>query len=548
MRWTVFFICAMVLPAASIRSVQVLGTGRIFALETKAGGVFDADAVSRDVRALWSTQAFDDMRVERASHEDGSVDVVFHAKEKQKLYLDKVEFEPRSAGRTVELPPGALIDEGRARALARDLEKQLRQEGFAQGRVHFQIVPVGYKRAKLHFDVDRGDRYTVWNTLFAGATGVSAGELERALRATRVKPVLWGMFHSRPAFSEEAVEGDAQRLRSFYTGRGYFDARVVPGEVSYQGERVTVHYQVDAGERRELTSPPAAMCGCLFQARRAADREGRTEFTAKLRVSLDDAGKATVLPALNEGEPWYVRRISFQGNHKYSDSVLRGALVLAEGEPFDQTRLSRSLVRLGRLGIVEPPTEKNIAVIKDAATRTVAVEIRVKEIAGGRWSLSGPAGTFAMGGSLQGSVMSRLPGWGSGLWELSTYVASVSMTGFGDPLSKLIFAGKIKSFRPYFALQRPFVSSLGWQSGFTVAPQLNPRSHAELYGLTQVQGRIRNLLLSDQAAEPPLVIPVEYGDSRAAGMVLCEERISPWRHVRGGAVMALEFVAAARSF
>lgn len=536
---------------AVVRSVRIEGTGRTFSLSTRAGAELEPETLSRDLRGLWASGAFTDVQVEQAADGDGrGVDLVFRVTEKPRVYLDKVVFSRRSPARKSNLKPGLTIDQDSAWALARNLERQLRGEGYAHARVHFDLVPAGHRKADLHLDVDAGDRYTVWRTAFTGDPSVPVEELEKALRATRVKPVLAGLLHSRPAYSEDAVEADVQRLRSFYTSLGYLDARVGFGGEEYQGDHVSLTYSVDAGRRYEVEGFPArAVCRCILEARQQADREGLIDFKPALRAVATAPGKVDLRSENDLGEPWYVSRISFSGNHKFSDTTLRRALVLDEGAPFDQTLLSRSLVRLSRLGLLEPVSEKNVHVLREEATRTVRLEIAVKEAPAGRWSLSGPIGTPSIGGSLTGSVSSRLPGWGRGLVEAPTYFASISFLAFGSPLLKLIPGTVSKPWIPYVTLQRPLLIDQTWKSGFTLSPQLGWKGSAALYGMTQAQGRLRYLLLSDKPLEAPIAVPVERESGDAApGVLLCEDKRSRWTPVRGGAVMAIEFLLLSRAF
>ena len=551
----VILLCLAAVPVfpAVVRSVRVEGTGASVPLQTKVNQELDPAALTSDVQALWSTGALEDIRVEQAAAEDGSIDVVFKAREKPRVYLDKVEFSKRSPNRRVEFQPGAVIDNDKARALARNLEKQLREEGYAHGHVHFDLVPTGYKRANLMFDVDEGDRYTVWGSRFAGAPALSPEDLNKALRATRVKRIAWGLFHSRPGYSEDAVDADIQRLRSLYTTRGFLDARITIGDTEFHGDHVELTYNIDAGRKYNLGGPSGQLpvreiCSCAFRARRQADSEGRQEFEPRVWLTPRPAGGFGYQFDYQSGDPWYVGRINFSGNHKLSDTVLRQALVLDEGDPFDQTRLGRSLVRLNRLGLLENVSERNVHVTRSTATRTVVLDIVVKEPKGGRWTIAGPAGTVRMGGPFQGGVMGRLPGWGRGMFELPTYFAAVSVFAFGNPFSKLLPFVHTRSWMPYVSLQRPWLAGQGWTSGFTLSPQIGLKGMAAMYAAGQLQGRTKNLLMSDKPKQPPIAVPVERAGAEAPAMILCEERTSRLYLLRAGVAMAAEFFLFARPF
>jgi len=50
-----------------ITSVNVIGTKLPVTLNTRVGQPYDTDAIAADLRHLWSTQRFEDVRVEHSS-------------------------------------------------------------------------------------------------------------------------------------------------------------------------------------------------------------------------------------------------------------------------------------------------------------------------------------------------------------------------------------------------------------------------------------------------------------------------------------------------
>ncbi len=76
---------------------------------------------------------------------------------------------------------------------------------------------------------------------------------------------------------------------------------------------------------------------------------------------------------------WTVVRIEFSGNAKTRDQVVRRAVLLREDEPFDQTRLRKSLRRLNRLGLFEPVEEKDVMWRLGKEPKQVDLIFHVKE-------------------------------------------------------------------------------------------------------------------------------------------------------------------------
>jgi len=92
---------------------------------------------------------------------------------------------------------------------------------------------------------------------------------------------------------------------------------------------------------------------------------------------------------LSESQPYVVRRIEFQGLHKFSDRYLRRRIPLREGQPVNDRALEAGLARLARTGYFKPIRKEDIHVQMDDVTHTANVSLQVKEIGQQRASLVG---------------------------------------------------------------------------------------------------------------------------------------------------------------
>ena len=117
-----------------IRSVSVPGTELDVKLATQVGAPYDAAAVAKDVRTLWSIGRFRDVKVETVEDEDGA-DVVFRVTTEPQYPLREILLRPHSFGLQIGLPPGTLVTEPRAHEVAAIALKQLNERGYARAKV-----------------------------------------------------------------------------------------------------------------------------------------------------------------------------------------------------------------------------------------------------------------------------------------------------------------------------------------------------------------------------------------------------------------------------
>ncbi|HEV2688244.1 MAG TPA: POTRA domain-containing protein, partial [Bryobacteraceae bacterium] len=355
-----------------------------------------------------------------------------------------------------------------------------------------------------------------------------------------------------PGYSPEAVESDLARLRSSYLSKGYFDASVRVEETDVQQKDARISVWIEPGQLYAVAPDALPSCRSLFAARRAAERQGILDFAATLHVQPTGAAEPDANPAadvtlnIQRGQPYRVGRIVFIGNHHFSDAMLRRNLLLDEGELLDEFLLRRSLARLNRTGLFETLSENNVSVHTDSATGIADIAIQLTEHKRGAWRLSGPVGPASFAGPLQASISARLPPWGAGLLELSTYTASVSMFAFAHPLLPLLSIGAKRPLLPVLALQRPFSPGEGWKSGFSFAPQLGSRALGLGYGVTQTEQRLLPLLSGDRGLVPELSITVD-GPS-GEGVIVCDPPPPRFGGLRTSAGIALRFLGALTAF
>jgi hypothetical protein len=231
---------------------------------------------------------------------------------------------------------------------------------------------------------------------------------------------------------------------------------------------------------------------------------------------------------------------------------LRRALVLDEGALFDAERLRRSVARLNGLGLFEPLGEQDLEVRRDEAACRADITFHLREKPRGRWALTGPLVPLGIAGPLSASITSRLPAWGAGLFEASTYSLSFSLIGLSSSVARLIPFAPRNGILPLVSLARPLLPGQRWTSGFALSPQLGWRASLAGYGLTQTHQSFRALLGSDRLNPPPLAVPVQWvapvPRPAAAGALVCDPpKPRAWK-LRTAAATLNEFLLGVRPF
>ncbi len=265
-----------------VRSVAIAGTRMTVALGTQVGQLYNSKRVEQDVRQLWSTGRFDDIRVETSHREDGTA-VIFHVVEARPLRIRKLMIEPSNLGVRLQVPPGEAVDQWRAHAIAGEARKQLITDGYENAQVDSRLSVVAPGQADLEIDITAGERVRVKDVQIDGESAIDGKQVRRAVRDLRVRRILgWPVY---PAYSAEAVDQGLARLRSLYLSQGYFDASVRLESAEIHGKNAELRIRADAGRLYQLKQRPCDLCAALFRARRDAERQGILDFSATLGVA-----------------------------------------------------------------------------------------------------------------------------------------------------------------------------------------------------------------------------------------------------------------------
>jgi outer membrane protein insertion porin family len=554
------FLVACSASAEIVRSVSVQGTDAQVPLATQVGREYDTALVDKDVKALWATGLFSDITVKREERDDGTA-VIFTVVESQTHPLHEMRIEPSSFGVQFRLPEGTPMDRERAHEAARRTQQELRAQGFQNAEVDYKLTPFIGRKVNLVLTVDPGQRVRVKQLDFTGDVGLDPKDLRHALQALRVRrmfppiPGIWSGWKQFPAYSSDAVQSDLSRLQSLYISKGYLDISLRLDDIKVNHGDADVKVHVEAGPRYSVGTAsidgapadiesPGEICPSMFVARRDAEKQGIADFSATLDARGSDP--SAMVPAVDlavttsHGRPYHIGRIDFSGRQHFSDLVVRRSMLLAEGDLLDEQLLRKSMLRINQMGFFEPLTERDIHIQSDEDTGIANINVQLHERKGGAWSLSGPIGPASIGGPLEASIRSRLPAWGSGLFELSTYSAALSLYAFMPPLIPALSLLPKGAFLPILAIQRPYLPGEGWRSGFLIAPELGWQALGAIYGITQIQQRLLPKLAGDRGLVPEL--PVTVQTNKGAALMYCEPAPPRLAALRMGASFALRFL------
>jgi outer membrane protein insertion porin family len=390
-----------------VEGLQRVSEGTVFNyLPVNIGDRLTTQRVREAVRALYDTGFFSDVELRR---EGGTLIVAVLERpsiESFELTGNKdIKTEDLSKSlRNVGLATGKTFD----RSVLEDVRQFLTDQYFSRGkyavRIDAQVEEVPGNRVKVKIDIKEGKRAKIRQINLVGATQFEEDEI---LDGFELKTPNWlSWYRQDDRYSRESLQGDLEKLRSYYMDRGYANFEIQSTQVAIAPEKddIFITVNVDEGEVFRLSEvklagtfvvPEAELRNYLLV--RPGQTFSKKDITntqelIQNRLGLDGYAFAKVDPVptpdndkkevsmtffIDPGNRVYVRHIVFNGVSKINDEVLRREMRQLEGGWLSNALVERSKQRLQRLPYIEKVESETKPV--PGSPDLVDVEFEIKE-------------------------------------------------------------------------------------------------------------------------------------------------------------------------
>ena len=251
--------------------------------------------------------------------------------------------------------------------------------------------------------MDQGPKVQISEISFVGNEQMSDRSLKRQMKNTKERWFL-SFISGRGTYRPFGYEQDAEALEAFYRDNGFIEAQVGQPELTYRavsedGESRSVSLRIPVSEGAQYRVGAVNFDGQTVLQQAGIDeifsklRSGRYYSEKDIREAFETARTAygsvgyyemTAFPELvpreepdpqglptriegdpvvdvtihfQEGEQYFVNRITFSGNNTTEDEVIRREISLVERGVFNTEALKFSVRRLNQLGYFEPLEE-----------------------------------------------------------------------------------------------------------------------------------------------------------------------------------------------
>ncbi len=373
-------------------------------IRVKAGDQFSRLAVDDDIRNLYGTGHFMNVRiVEEQSPEGVTLTYVLVAKPRVTdiKFVGNTKYDNKDLQKVVKSKVGQLLDERQLFTDAQEIKKKYQNAGYPRTEVKNPPtlnLDENAGRVSVIFEINEAPKIRVVEVVFDGAKSFQQKKLRKQIKTKR----WWwlGWITGAGKLKDDQLEDDKDALAEFYRNQGYidFELKEVKQE-SITPTRMILHFMISEGRQykvgavsfkgnalfttNELAAVLKMKVGETFTPTGLSkDREALEDYYGS-RGYIDarvlprknpnvDTGTMDIVYEIVESDKVKIGRIDIKGNVRTKDKVIRRELAVSPGETFNMVNVKRSKTRLQQTGFFERvdtrpeesdvPNEKNLVV------------------------------------------------------------------------------------------------------------------------------------------------------------------------------------------
>ena len=366
-----------------IEGLQRISEGTVFNyLPVNIGDRLTAQRQREALRALYATGFFRDVELRR----DGNTLLVAVL---ERPSLESVEIKGnkdiktedlQKSLRTVGLSAGKTFNRSTLEEVTQYLTDQYYSRGKYAVKIDSKVEDLANNRVRVNLDIKEGSRAKIRQINIIGNTVFKSKDILDTL--TLKTPNLTSWYKSNDRYSRESLEGDLEKIRTYYQDRGYANFRPDSVQVAISPDKSDIFITVNITEGVVYKISEVKLAGKLVLPeadlkRLVLIKPGQvysqkyitaTQELIKNRLgaegfyfakvddvkTADETKKEVALSLFIEpGNRVYVHQISFKGSTRSNDETLRREVRQLEGALLSNVALERSKQRLQQQQFVE---------------------------------------------------------------------------------------------------------------------------------------------------------------------------------------------------
>ncbi len=406
-----------------VKKIELKGNQRI-SLETIvifADIIIDKDYQSSDInlliKKLYETSFFSDIGVELKNNvltitvkENPLINTIVFKNEKAKKYIDTMK-------ELLTLREKTSFMQNYVKQDVNKIKEFYRQLGFYFAKIDVEVEKLSKNRVNIVYSIDKGEKAKISKIYFLGDKKIRDKTLRDVITSQEAR--FWKFISRNVYLNRNRIELDKRLLKNYYKNKGYYEVNISTSNVEYsENEGFVLTFSIDAGERYRFSKIYLDVAKELDQ---SAFLSLEDEFNSiigeyysqkkltNLLEKIDELSEQKELQFINhgiteslegenievkvsiyEGKKFTIERVNIVGNSVTNDSVIRGELIVDEGDPYSALLVNKSLNNIRARGIFDTVKEN---ITEGSSPDLKVLEISVTEKATGEITAGAGVGT-----------------------------------------------------------------------------------------------------------------------------------------------------------
>ncbi len=393
-------------------------------IRTKAGDLYRANVTQDDIKALYATGQFYNIRITLDPADDGGVVLTYIVQVNPQLTDVKIagnkNVSDSKIRKKITAKAGQPLNQQKLFTDSQEIQKLYEKYGYA-GTVVKPVVNIDELagRGTVTFEITEAPKIKIKEVDFVGAAAFTQKELRKEIKTRRHWMFSW--ITGSGVFKEDEFDEDRNTLVDFYHGHGYLDFEIKDvkfdhpktntmvirfylyegrqykvGSIAFTGNKLFTAEDIRLGlisihdfehSKAKLGTHGLAMdVGDIFTPDGLdKDTQAMEDFYGSrgyldvvqgaalrvVRIPNVDTGTMDLEFQIKEGQKSYVEKIEIRGNLKTKDKVIRRELAISPGETLDMVHVKISKQRLeglqyfDKVDLRPEPTDPPISGRKD---------------------------------------------------------------------------------------------------------------------------------------------------------------------------------------
>lgn len=395
--FVLFNINSLYASVFKISGIKVVGLKKVDeavvlnALAVDIGDNFDTANTNNYIRNIYKTGYFKSITINRSKN-----NLYIYVKEKPSISRINIigntsldEEKLKQGLSTVDIKLGSPYDEFTLQKITQEIEQQYLNQGKYAVRVKSDVKVLDKDRVEIKINISEGKVAKIKQIKIIGNKSFSESSLLSEFDLTEGSFISWFTFSDR--YSKQKLQGDIEKLKSFYLNRGYLNFKVDDVQISLTPDKKQVYITIQINEgsvykigkvnlggravlnHSELKKYIFVKSNENYSAADLIDSESamlkdlgsRGYLFARVDINknINEANKTVdIIFFVSPGNRVYVRRIDIVGNVKTQDEVMRREVLQMESGVISKEKIELSKQRLYQLGYVKDVNVETIPV------------------------------------------------------------------------------------------------------------------------------------------------------------------------------------------